>query len=143
MKPNNLIKKARAKFEMIRLSKGRGTQTIEVPEIPIEREFFLNTTDEWQKIHLPEIMGSASCMYYAKKGNYFPPHKHLHSTEQILILNPTGKVRVITSNEIKDYVYPQSIFFDKNKPHAVLWLEDTDALCIWHPEFKKGWEANI
>jgi quercetin dioxygenase-like cupin family protein len=140
---NKLISKARANFEMVRLSSGSKVSNIEIDSIPEKREKFLDTNDEWQIVNLPNSTNSGACMFYAKKGNYFPPHKHNDASEQIIILNPKGKIKVVTYNEIKIYEYPQAVFIKKNVPHAVVWMEDTDALIIWNPKFDKGWEADV
>lgn len=143
MEIKKLIKSARARFEMLLLSRGNGVTEVSKVDIPKERENFPNSTDEWQSVDLPESANATTCMYYAKKGNYFPPHTHADATEQLIILNPEGRIRVITNEYIREYSYPESVFFKKGEPHAVQWLEDTSSLIIWNPAFKKGWEAEL
>lgn len=141
---SDLLHKARAKFELVRLSRGKGIVSVEVPEIPKEKQRFLDTTDEWQLAEFPEELNTTGCIYYAKKGNYFPPHKHNDSTEQILILNKGGRIKSISENGGIQYIeYPNSVFYEKAEGHAVEWLEDTVCLITWHPAFKQGWEADF
>jgi hypothetical protein len=137
------LQKARAKFEIVKISGKSGVIDVAIPEIPLERTQFLDTTDEWQRVIMPNSTNTSACMFYAKKNNFFGYHRHLENTEQLVILNKGGKIKVVTENEVKIIEYPNSVFFDKREKHLVYWMEDTDALIIWHPEFTKGWEAEI
>lgn len=143
MGASKLLKRSRNSFELYLLSKGKGTIEVEIPEIPEIKQNFQDTTDEWVKVNLPEDINASSCIYYGKKGNLFPPHKHNDSTEQLSILNPGGKMTVLTNTDKIVLKYPDSIFFEKGKPHAVIFEEDTTFSIIWHPAFKKGWDAEV
>lgn len=145
MVTSKLLEKARAMFEIVRLSKGQTINNIDIPVAPKEREQFLNSTDEWQHVDLPDSVNATTSMFYAKKYNYFPPHKHDNASEQIIITNKGGKFKSITNDKIEIIEYPNSAFYKKGEVHSVIWLEDTDVLILWSPAFKdnKAWEATI
>ena len=129
---NNLLSEARAKFEMIRLSKGKEVKNININS-SVE-DLNLLTENEFEKIKIPN--SNNTYMYSGKKGEIFLPHKHKDCTEQIIILNKTGKIKVVTNNKIKIIKHPDSIFLKENEPHSIVWLEDTDILIIWNSKNK-------
>ena len=138
-----MMKKGRCSLELYLLSKGKGIDSVCIPEIPIKRQRFANTTDEWVKLDLPKDINASGCIYYGKKDNSFPPHKHNNQTEQVTIINPGGKMTVITNAKKFVLEYPNSVFFDIDEPHSVFFNEDTVFSIIWHPAFKLGWEAEF
>lgn len=117
-------------------------KNISIGVIPDSLELFPDSKDEW--VNLPDLANNKDCtsiLYIGKKGGVFKEHKHTHSSEQLIIVNPTGKIRLITTLEDVIISYPNSYLIDKNIPHMVYFLETTELVIVWHPPFKKGWEA--
>ena len=135
---------ARVSFELMVLSEGKGIVNVDIPEIPATRTKFLDTNDEWEKLTLPNEVNSSACIFYAKEGSSFPPHRHENSTEQMTIINVGGSCRIITNTRSFIANYPETVFFEKGEPHAVEWLTDTTTIIIWHPKFVDGgWSGDI
>ena len=138
---STLLKKARAKTELLLMSIGHQLTDISIKEIPKKWENFLNTKDRWVKVELPESEDRTCCLFEGKKGNVFKRHFHSTSSEQLTILNKGGKVKIFSENEVITLEYPNSYAFDRNEEHGVKWLEDTQVMLVWTPAFKEGWEA--
>ena len=139
---SNLLKTARAKTKLILMGGGLSVKSIDIPVIPKQWETFRDSTDEWINVEYPESENSTCCVYKAKKGNYFAPHKHKFSDEMITITNKEGKAKIITDNDIVTIGYGETYVIPYGRVHAVEWLEDTTVFIIWHPHFEKGWEAD-
>ena len=127
----------------IHLKRGKSSNILSI-SIPEFLEKFLDTEDKW--VNLPNVDNNSknsSCLYKAKKDSVFDAHYHELHDEQILIINPKGKIRVITKKQDKVYKYPESCFFTKGEEHICYFLEDTDIICVWNPPFDKKWEATL
>lgn len=133
------VEVARNKLKLALLG---NTTSIDIEEIPNIWSKFDNTNDEWIKLDFPESENTSACIYYGKKGSYFPPHFHEKNIEHLTILNKYGNVEVITETYSKVIDFPNSICFDMGEIHAVKFIEDTKILCMWHPKMK-GWTAEI
>ena len=137
-----VVKVARAKATLAVMSKGLTFHKVVGEKIPDELTSFLGTTDKWAKVNFPEDIGVTSCIYLGKRGSIFKPHKHKLNSEHVTILNETGKLKIITPEALEELHYPNSIVFPANTTHAVVFLEDTQILVMWHPKMKHGWSAD-
>lgn len=139
----SFIDKARAKAHLVLLSKGKKPVNVNVPEIPKDWDFFLGTKDRWVEVVFPIEMNSSNAIYEAEEGSIFPPHIHKYSDEMITVLNPEGKVKVLTEDEIVHIEYGESFVFPYGKIHAVVFETKTTLFIHWHPHFEKGWDAEF
>lgn len=117
-----------------------------IETIPDEWTHFEGSVaDEWKRLKmLSDETNGTACLYKGKVDSKFPAHKHPFQTELLTIENESGNILVVTPTYSKEYVYGDSIFFDKDEPHIVLFLTDTVLLCRWRPRFKNdGWNAKI
>jgi len=102
-------------------------------EFPETEVSYLKGRPESSKL-LIRIMSSERIMVTkvnAKKGAYVP--RHHHEAEQIFLILK-GKMRVTSGKEPPRVVGPEDIWvLPSNCPHAVEYIEDTDALEIVSP----------
>lgn len=138
-----LLSRARAKATLCLMSKGQKEKEISIDEIPSEWENFMGTKDEWINVGFPESEDVRACIYKAKKGSVFNPHKHKKSVEHIVITNRSGKIKVVTDTYMEVVSFPNTAFFEKSKPHAVEFLEDTTMLIMWNPKNEEAWQGDF
>jgi len=138
----NYFEKAKAMIRLFKLSNLKKFSTVSIPEIPIEWETFMDSKDEWTKIILPESENSIGCYYKGVEGSIFPPHKHLFN-EQLMIMNPEGKIEIITQDESKILTFPNSYLFKEGEVHSVRFIKDTTIVVIWSPVKGDGWNADF
>lgn len=139
----DFLKKARAKAMLVLMSKGQKITDVIIDEIPNEWSNFLNTKDLWVNVDFPENQNTTACIYIGKKGSILNPHKHNDNVEHLVILNKEGKLKVVTETYMSEFSFPQSVYLEQGEAHAVQFLEDTKILIMWHPKFKKGWDAEF
>lgn len=140
MKIKDFVSKTRAGIAFALLGK---LTKVDIPEIPKEWTNFFDTDDKWIGFDFPESENTSACIYIGKKGNNFAPHIHPKGVvEHLVILNRTGHVKIITPTYIKEYKFPETIFFESEEPHYVEFIEETKFLCMWHPKMK-GWSADF
>lgn len=135
-----MFEKAKSLVKLFKLSGLKKPEYVSFNEIPNIWTKFNNTEDLWVNVNFPEGENNSACMYLAKKGSIFPPHKHKFG-EQIVILNEGGKVEVITELESVILEYPSSYFVPKDISHALIFKEDTKLLLIFKG-ISDGWSAN-
>ena len=135
------VKAARARATLAIMARGAKIKGLVATEIPSSLGLFFDTEAQWAKVEFPSTSNVTSCIYNSKKGTTCEPHKHEGCSEHLVILNKKGKIKAITQHEIKVIEYPGSMVFRKNEAHAIVFLEDTELLAIWHPEMKNGWNA--
>ena len=129
----------------LRLMAGaKGFQVVEIPEIPSHWVNFPKSEDEWCGIEMPNSENSTACLYKAKANSCFDPHEHRENIEHLVIMNSGGCMKILVEG-YGTYVleYPNSMAIPKNVVHAVEFMTDTVIMCVWHPKFKKGWEAKF
>jgi quercetin dioxygenase-like cupin family protein len=131
----NIFERAKSRLKLLKLSKGSSYDSVIIQEAPKEWSQFLDSKNSWVALNFPIESESTGCLFKGKKGEVFPPHKHSHSGEQLMIINEGGKIEVITKNETKILEFPNSYFFKKNEVHAIIFLEDTEILVKWTPRF--------
>lgn len=132
----------RASFKLNAMAGFRKIPFIDVPEIPTERTLFPNSkTDFWYKVDIP-LVNVTACIYELGPKGVFLPHIHPNNTEQIIPLEKSFNIEVVTDKYEKTVNYPESIYFDKNEPHAVKNLNDSVCvfLVLWSPKMI-GWDA--
>lgn len=92
----------------------------------------------------PNTENTSGCLYKALVDGVFDPHAHKDRKEHITIMNESGSITVLIQGygtyELK---YPNSIAIPKDVVHAVVFKTNTTLMCVWHPSFKKGWEAKF
>lgn len=136
------INKAKANLKLQLMAGFNGFTTLEIPEIPKEWEAFPNSEDQWCGFDLPLSENSSGCLYKANAGSLFNPHKHDKIKEHMTVMNEGGSMKVIVENKGSYIIdYPNSIMIPEGVNHAVEFLTDTVLIIVWHPKFKKGWEA--
>ena len=136
------LNKVRGELKYSLLTDGEGEQDISVGTIPSDMEHFKDTKDEWvELINLTKHKDCTAVLYVGKEGSIFRGHKHTASSEQLMIVNPKGKLRILTTKEDVILEYPNSYLIEKNVPHKVYFLTETELIIVWHPPFKQGWEA--
>lgn len=111
-------------------------------ELAKEWTKFPKSEDEWCGVDMPNSENSTACIYKAKENSVFDPHRHKYNKEHMIVMNEGGSMTVF----IEDYgtykvEYPNSIAIPRNVVHAVIFDSDTVIMVIWHPKFKKGWDA--
>lgn len=139
----DFIQQMRAKTTLMLKTLGKGVQDVEITEIPKIWTSFPNKEDEWISVEFPETEDTTACIYKAKEGGDFPPHRHKYSYEQFTILNEGGSVEVVTDTYKKVFNFPASVAFNIGEPHYVKFLTDTKILVMWHPKMLKGWNAQF
>lgn len=140
MAVRDLVKIARAKVLLAILCRGCRMINVSIKDIPKKWERFMDTEDSWVSVEFPESEDIASCIYKAKKGSIFKPHKHNDSVEHLVVLK--GRIRSVTDTDVRIVSFPNAVYFPKKKPHAIEFLEDTEILVMWHPK-KSGWDAEF
>ena len=140
---NKQLNKAKAILKLQLLSSRDGFQEVEIPEIPTEWSNFHDTNDEWIGVPMPNSENSSACIYKTKAGMVFKTHKHKTEKEHLTIMNEGGMFKITTEEFTKVIEYPESCVVPKDVFHAVEFLTDTVILCVWHPMFKKGWNASF
>lgn len=138
-----VVNKARAKATLTLLSRGYEIEDVQPPLIPKGWEKFPDSEDEWCGVEIPESENSSGCLYKAKAGSVFKPHIHRKRDEHFTIVNPKGKVQVITDSRIYTVSFLNSVFIPMGEPHAVKFLNDTTLLIMWHPKMDEVWEADF
>lgn len=139
----SLLGIARAKTQLILLSKGRRVENVSIPNIPQKMGKFLDTEDEWVEVHFPEEENTTNCLYIGKEGSIFPPHIHKFSDEMLTVLNREGRVKIVTSKEITYLTYGQTYVFEAGLPHSVVFEKQSKVFIHWHPHFENGWDAEF
>ncbi|WP_299116958.1 hypothetical protein [uncultured Winogradskyella sp.] len=120
----------------------KGFQEVEIDEIPKNWTKFPKGEDEWCIINMPESENSSACLYKAKENSVFDPHYHKKRKEHMTIMNEGGKMRVhIEDYGTFDVEYPNSIVIPEGVVHSCEFEKDTVIMVVWHPKFKKGWDA--
>jgi len=135
----NVFSSVKAKLTLAMLG---SVDEVNINEIPEKWENFLNTEDKWINVYFPNSENTTACIYIGQKGSLFKPHKHPANVEHFTILNKGGSVRVVTDKYIKEFHFPDSVYFEVNEPHSVEFLAETRILCMWHPKMK-GWNAEF
>lgn len=124
-------------------TKGQSPVKISVDKIPDNWEQFPDSDDRWISVGLPESENASACMYFIKKGNKFPGHFHESSTELLMVMNRSGKIKYYTPTDNGILHYGQSKHFEIKEHHYIEASEDTMIFCIWKPKFSKGWEGEF
>lgn len=137
------LDKVKANLKLHLMAGIDGFKEVSIPEIPSEWEKFPGSNDEWIKIPMPNSENSSSCLYKAVSKSFFKPHKHDGIKEHFTVMNEGGSLRVITENEIKIINYPDSYVVPAGELHACEFITDTVIMIVWHPMFKKGWDASF
>lgn len=134
--------KVKANLKLRLMSGLGGFNEVEIEQIPKGWETFPNTNDEWCGFEMPNSENSTACIYKAKAGSVFDPHVHPVSKEHLIVMNEGGSVTVIVEDDgIHEIDYPNSIAISKDKAHAAIFNTDTVIMCVWHPQFVKGWDG--
>lgn len=133
----------RAKAMLSLMSKGLKIERIDSVKIPEIFEKFFDERGTWAEVKFPKESNTSACVYRGEKGGMFRPHKHGKHIEQIVILNQSGSMKLITSEEIKKLTYPCSVVVDKNVPHAAIFESYTEILVMWTPKMTTGWTAKF
>jgi quercetin dioxygenase-like cupin family protein len=128
--------KLMAQYDLMQLSEYKGTQDVQIENIPLDKTHFLKSSDEWQLLDLPENLHTTSCIYYGKKNNSFPVHKHENRDENLLVLQGGGVEYIMDNGDRGILLKGQSVVFPKGVGHYVKWLEDTVVLVFWSEKFK-------
>jgi quercetin dioxygenase-like cupin family protein len=137
-----LLKKAKARLKLAMLSRGE-MQHVSMEEIPKVWKNFGSKGDRWINVDFPDTENVTGCVYIGVKDSVFDPHIHDHSTEHLTVINPSGKIEVITDQWIKTVCYPNSVAIPKKMPHALIFHEETKLLVMWHPKFENHWKAKF
>lgn len=138
-----LLKEVKARLKLQMMSGFEDFVDVNIPEIPTEWEIFPNSEDEWIKVPMPNSENSSACLYKAKEGSLFKPHKHETVSEHLVVMNEGGLIKLITEKEIKIIEYPNSCIIPKGQVHAVEFITDTVIMVVWHPMFEEGWSASF
>lgn len=136
---SELLDKARAKLRFALLGK---VKSIVIEEIPKQWEHFMSSKDKWINVGFPDSENMTACLYVGMKGSEFGLHKHNKRYEHFTILNKKGHIRVVTKSKIKEYKFPESVYFKEDEPHFIEFLHETKILCMWHPKMI-GWRADF
>lgn len=139
----SFLDQIRAKATLLILSRGTKIKSIAVGVIPKNWSYFSGTSDTWINVEFPKSENTSACIYKGQEGSIFPPHKHNKNVEHFTILNKSGRLEVVTENEIVNMKYPQAMAFDKGEVHAVRFITDTKILCMWHPQFNGNYDGEI
>ena len=126
------VKSLRNQVNFYLHTSGEKTPDIEITDLPLKMTPFLESDDTW--VNLPTLSLNKDCtsvLYVGSKGSKFSEHMHTKSSEQMIIVNEKGKMRVITPHEDTIVEYPNSILIAKNTPHIVYFLEETELVIIW------------
>lgn len=144
IKKQSITNIARTNLQLRMMSGLKGYNTVDIPEIPKEWSKFLDTEDEWCGFNLPSSENSTGCLYKAQSKSVFDPHYHAKNKEHMTVMNPNGRMKVLVEN-YGTYIieYPNSIAIPKGVVHAVIFETKTVILIVWHPKFKKGWDAKF
>lgn len=137
------LEEQRASLKLNMLAGFREIPKVDIPEIPLTRELFPeSTTDYWYRLATPMDADMSVCIYELSAGGVFEPHVHPFNTEQCVLLTRGAKLEVITEKEIKNIEFPNSCFFEKNEKHAVINKSDftVHLLVVWKPKMLKGFE---
>lgn len=144
MKKQSLINIGKTNLRLRMMAGLKGFQEVEIPEIPKEWTKFLDTEDEWCGIVMPNSENSSACLFKGKEKSVFDPHTHAKEKEHLTVMNEGGSFKIF----IEDYgtytvEYPDSIVVPAGVTHAVIFNTNTVVSIIWHPKFKKGWNAKF
>jgi len=139
----SFLSKLRAQTQLALMGKGSSPEVVIVPEIPKNWDFFLGTKDRWVEVKFPVEENSTNALYLGQKGSVFRPHIHKFSDELMTVMNPTGRIKIITSEEVVYLTYGQSYVLPMGVAHAVIFEEETKVFIHWHPHFQKGWDAEF
>jgi quercetin dioxygenase-like cupin family protein len=142
---SQLVDRARAKATLAIMSRGSEIPVLVSEEIPSVEAYFLDTKDKWVEINFPYKENVTACLYKAKKGSESKPHIHEKSLEHIVILNPEGKIKVVTEDGIEYVEYPNGVIIKAGTAHALSFREDSEILVMWHPRMSSVhvWEAKF
>ena len=137
-----MLNAAKANLKLRMMAGFNGFTSVEIKEIPKQWESFQGTKDEWCGIEMPSSENSSACLYKGKAKSVFDPHEHTGIKEHMTVMNEGGKIRVtIEDLGVFDVEYPNSIVVPIGKVHAAEFITDSVIMCVWHPQFKKGWDA--
>jgi hypothetical protein len=140
----NQLKKLRTKFNFLINVGSLDVSEIIIENIPKKLECFLGSDDHWVSLDsVSDNTGYSSALYIGEKDSEFGAHKHDGNSEQLTIINPEGKLRVITLDDDFILCYPNSCLIQKGMPHYVYFIEKTSVICVWNPAFDEGWSAKI
>lgn len=130
----------RLNCEMNFLMKSRGNvETIELERPPKDWDYIPgSTSDKWKFLEtFSESTDMTACLYNGKKDSIIPAHKHPNQTEVISVENENGRILVITKTYEKELTFSDSITFNEDEEHIIIFLNDSTLLCRWIPRFKE------
>lgn len=137
-----IVNKMRANLEFSLATKGQRAQMVALDHIPTQWEKFADTEDLWIKVPFPKGEDYSACLYIGRAGSYFP--KHMHTVhEEMVVYTPGAQVKVYTKKGSRILGYLEGAHFAPQEEHAVKFITETKILCIWHPSFKQGWQAQF
>jgi len=136
----NIYETVKNTIKLLKLSKFNTFKSISIPEIPTEWTKFDDFDGKWVKIELPLSENKVGCIYHGEKDSIFPPHKHSVG-EHFTIMNPKGKVEVITKSESIIISFPNSYYFKTNEVHAVKFITSSKLFITW--DEMVGWDADF
>lgn len=135
----------RAKLRLNMLAGFRKIPKAHIPVIPTERTKFPGTeNDYWYKVTFPYNEDITACVYEFGDKSTFPPHFHLDSCEQFILMSKGAKFEIVTEHSESVIEFPSSVFFAKGEKHAIINKTGGSAKCviIWKPKMD-GWEAEF
>lgn len=144
MEIKKTLEKARATALMYKLSGFKEIKHVDIPSIPTEKTLFPGTKDDWWcQIPCP-IENISIAIYELGPKGIFRPHLHKLSSEQIIPLTKSCKVKAVTFDYIREIGYKESVFFDKMEAHAVINMLNTMAkfMILWSPKMN-GWQGDF
>lgn len=136
---NELISKVKnslSELNFLIKSKNRYVD-IEIDDIPTDWTYIENSKSiKWK--YIPTLSGAiygTACLYYGSKGSQIDAHKHIEQNELLSVENTDGHILVITKEYEKELFFGDSIKFDKDEPHIIIFKSDSILLCRWKPPF--------
>lgn len=138
-----IINEARAKATLALMAKGSTIPAVEIGVVPVNWEHFPGTNDLWCSVTLPESMNTSGCIYRGKAGSVFPPHKHVKRRESIQVMNPGGKIKIVTETNMFLLEYPNSHSFEPGEIHAVKFITQSDLMVLWSPKMDDGFDNDF
>lgn len=116
--------------------------SVSIPDIPERYEPFMDGTDQWRSLILPngEKLPS-TCIYHSSEGGIFDWHKHDRQDESIMVV--AGKMEIETPKGAKKYIAGDMVHIKMKTPHKVRFSPNTTIVIAWIPPHSKGWDAQF
>lgn len=144
LKKQDKIKIAQTEARLRLMAGFKGFSVVEVPNLPLKWQDFPKSNDEWCGLEFPNSENTSGAIYKAKEKSVFDPHEHEGRKEHLMVMNEGGSMDVLVQGYGTYRVdYPNSIAIPEGVVHAVIFRTNTTLICVWHPKFKRGWEAKF